>query len=192
MAFRGSFRLLERIDPFIRQLKPPDFFTSTVECFIVFIHCRWGPTLLSIFLVSSLFGWYHEDNAICYSKFDRTLVVGEMHDMCITYPFVTFAEEGGHERRVYALHYKWIPYAFGLSIAFFIGLQLAIKKLDDNKVRQHIELLLGMAPNIDRYHACVSYFMHNIGRHGHLAGARTKALMLCIATNVVKKSYEKK
>lgn len=185
MSFKGHSRILEYVEPFIHQLKPPQYIASYAECFVVFIHYRWSAVLVTLMLAGSLSGWFAQENAICINKFDRSEISPEMQDICITYPYTIQRDGKGQEYRAYALHYKWIPYTFALILTFFIGLQLLITKIEDPKVRNFLSSISKLKNEEERYQVCSRYFVDHVGRHAHLPTTRTYVLLSCLSINLV-------
>lgn len=185
MSFATHNRILEYVQPFVHQLQPPPYLASYAECFVVFVHYRWSSVLMSLLLAVSLSNWFVQENAICVNKFDRSEISPEMQDICITYPYTLQEGTDGKTYRAYALHYKWIPYSFGLILGAFVGLQLLVQKIDDPKVRRFLENVSSMTNDDERFMTCCHYFVGHIGRHSHLPSTRSLALLSCLFVNCI-------
>ena len=79
----------------------------------------------SLFLLSCwLFvtsDYYASDAILCVSKFDRSIITGEMEDICLTYSFT----KPSVKQRYYVTHYKWIHWVF-LLLALLYNLPTQI------------------------------------------------------------------
>ena len=176
--------ILQQLHPLITQFRPPEYFTSYVECFVVFVSHRWSAILTTIFLtLTTCYSYQHEP--ICLSKFDRSEVADDMFDICVTYPFTVQEKEDRSTYRSYILHYKWMPYVMGLILGFFLLLQIVIKKMRDPKVVKLLESMTATNSEDERYIICCRYFSEHIGRHANLPYARTKVLFSCLAIHGV-------
>jgi len=172
MAFANQNRIIGNFEPFLLKLIPPVFFCSYVECFVVFLHYRWNEVLFAALIVSTLSGYFADEEAICVNKFDRSDVSTEMKDICITYPYSVQSDGTGESVRVYALHYKWIPYIFALALLLSFTLELYVKKIEDKTTKSFLQSLISHTLEEQNFDICQTYFTKHIGRHGHLPQLR--------------------
>ena len=184
MSFIHRDRILNNIGPFLLKLKPPPIFPSYVECIVVFAHYRWTEVLLALFVVSIFTSWFGSEQAICVNKFDRSEVSPEKKEICITYPYSVQTADDGQVMRSYALHYKWLPYAFGLALAFCCALEIFVRKFEDPKVKSLFQFLVNLKYEQEKFEKCEEFFSKYIGRHIHLPSSRTNVLLACISTNL--------
>ena len=145
-------------------------------------------SLTSLFLICCFLfvtsKYYFSDPILCVSKFDRSVITGEMEQMCFTY---SFTESQNH--RYYVLHYKWIHWVF-LALAFIYKLpQMVLENsLFPHYLANALDSLSHLPPNADLRSRALGrsiwYWKRNYGRHDRLYTHKMILHLTCLLVNL--------
>lgn len=130
--------------------------------------------------------YYTSDVILCVSKFDRSVVTGEVEQMCLTYPFT---ESRLQSTKYFALHYKWMHWAF-LFLALVYKLPYFVKRHvlhpDDLIDVLHELSVLPVDFSLEALslQRSIWYWKQNYGKHGNLYRKNLCLLIICLLTNI--------
>ena len=148
-------------------------------------------TYTSLFLVSCWMfvtcNYYTSDIILCVSKFDRSVVSGELENICLTY---SYTRSSLQENRYYVLHYKWIHWMFLLlALLYKLPSFLMVTVFSQTHLIRALRNISHLPADYNLSSKSLSrsiwYWSRNYGRHHDLYLNKIIVHSICLATNAV-------
>lgn len=146
--------------------------TAPCDGMVLKMHYQWTFWVLLGGFSAIWYSWYHRDVITCASHFNaETQVRLDYINICLSYPFVEGAGEGGQRR--YLLFYRWIHWALLLLAGIYYIPRKISKTSENSKVKKLIE---DLAVNAHRYDGLerelvertAKYIAYNLKTHNGL------------------------
>ncbi|KAF2356314.1 F-box domain [Trinorchestia longiramus] len=118
------------------------------------------------------YSYYTSDPILCVSRYDRSVITGEMEEICLTYPFT---ESSLQTTKYFPLHYKWMHWIFLLltliyKLPDFLKSNL-LQQPDLEDLLTHLSRLpIDFDLHSTQLKRSLWYWLQNYGKHSNLLG----------------------